>query len=58
MSIKNQLDAIERRIQEQRLDSKVHFFDSHEECDEARKNGLIGDNDICFIDTIGNEYDV
>jgi len=56
MRIPMRLKTIEKNMAARHLDSKIHLFDSHEECDQARKNNLIGENDICIIDDIP-DYD-
>ena len=56
MSIQMRLKTIEKNMAARHLNSKIHLFDSHEECDQARKNNLIGENDICIIDDIP-DYD-
>lgn len=46
------VESIQKRVVEIKDVSKVRFFDSQKEHDQAHKNNLIGINDICFIDDI------
>lgn len=52
MNISYRLKRIEKEIESMKLDSKPRFFGSHEEYEDAYKNGLINANDVCFIEDI------
>lgn len=52
MNILNKVKHIEKQMEARRLNSKVHFFDTKEELKAAEAKGLIGKNDVCFIDDI------
>ena len=52
MNLRNQLKVIENRMKYTTQDSKVHFFNSHEEYMTAYNKNLINKKDIVFIDDI------
>lgn len=52
MSILTRLAKIERQLDQYVHAPQVHFFDSEKECEEARENGLVRENDICLIDDV------
>lgn len=55
MTTLSQLRAFEKKVLDRGLDSKVHFFDSPEEYEEALNSGVFGQNDIAIIDDILND---
>lgn len=55
MSLNNRIERLKRRIDELDAGTNVKFFNSHQEYDEAFKNGSIKKNDVCFIDDIPDE---
>ena len=50
MSIYKRVERLENIVKEKQLDSKIWFFETHEEFEQAQKDGKIGENDICIID--------
>lgn len=54
MNLAGRLESIERQIKERKLDSKVHFFESLEDCEKAFKDGVVDESDICIIDDISD----
>lgn len=55
MTTPNRIKNIQKRVKEMTLDSRVHFFDSTEEYEEAFNGGRIKANDVCIIDDIAND---
>ncbi|AQU78313.1 hypothetical protein [Planococcus faecalis] len=55
MTTFRQIKAIQERVRGLALNSKVYFFDSSEEYEEAVEAGRIGDSDVCIIDDILND---
>ena len=55
MSLHSRIRILEKKIAVRKLDTKVHFFDSLEEFDQARENLVFGKNDVIFIDDLPEE---
>lgn len=52
MDIEAKVKHVEKKIREQKLESKVNMFDSRLEFDQAVKRGDLGENDVNIIDNI------
>lgn len=52
MNLHARLRHIERTLEAKKLDTKVHFFKSVEEFDQAKESITFGRNDVIFIDDV------